>query len=56
MGELRPIMKPADIRRAVSEWAAQGLRVQVKPDGTITVEPAAMPQTGDAFDAVDFTR
>ena len=33
------IMRPSDIRRAVSEWVAQGFAVTVQPDGTITITP-----------------
>ena len=33
------IMRPSDIRRAVSEWVAQGFAVTVQPDGTITINP-----------------
>lgn len=56
MGEHRPIMRPADIRRAVSEWAAQGFAVRVHPDGTITVTPPAPSPAVDEFDIVDMRR
>lgn len=57
MGDMKPIMRPSDIRRAVSEWAAQGFAVTVEPDGRITVQPAAPPGSKpDAFDMVDFRR
>lgn len=56
MGEMKPIMRPSDIRRAVTEWATQGFAVRVDPDGTITITPPAAPPTGDAFDLVDMRR
>jgi hypothetical protein len=51
----RPIMRPSDIRRAVSEWAAQGCTIEISPDGTIRVAPVGAPPT-DPFDLVDMTR
>lgn len=56
MGEARPIMRPSDIRRAVSEWAAQGFAVKVDPDGSITVTPAVPQRSADDFDLVDMRR
>lgn len=57
MAEPRPVLRPSDLRRAVSEWAAQGFQVKVDPDGTITVLPAAPQQAkADQFDMVDFKR
>lgn len=44
------IMRPSDIRRAVSEWVAQGFAVTVQPDGTITITPPTPKPSGDAFD------
>lgn len=52
----RPIMRPSDIRRAVSEWAAQGFAVRVAPDGTISVTPPAARDEGTAFDMLDFKK
>lgn len=56
MGDARPIMRAADIRRAVSEWAAQGFAVKVDPDGTITVTPPTPTRLADDFDLVDMRR
>lgn len=56
MGDQRPILKPADLRRAVSEWAAQGFSVKVEPNGTITVTPPAHTLPADSFDIVDMRR
>lgn len=56
MGEPRPILRPADLRRAVSEWAAQGFAVKVEPDGTITVTPPMHTPPADGFDVVDMRR
>jgi len=56
MGEMRPIMKPADIRKAVTEWASKGFRCHVLPDGSIRVEPAGAEQPKDQFDLVDMRR
>lgn len=50
MGEQRPIMRPSDMRRTVSEWAAQGFSVAIEPDGRIVVKPA--PPPGDKVDAL----
>lgn len=56
----RPIrdqpFRPSDLRRAVSEWAAQGLSVTIKPSGEIVVTPPSIKPDTDPFDAVDFTR
>lgn len=55
MSEARPIMRADALRRAVSDWAAQGFTVRVEPDGAIVVTP---PQrnAGDDFDLVDMRR
>lgn len=55
MSEARPVMRASDIRRAVSDWAAQGFTVRVEPDGAIVV---MLPQKsgGDDFDLVDMRR
>ncbi|GGO26857.1 hypothetical protein GCM10010991_07920 [Gemmobacter aquaticus] len=50
------IMRPSDIRRAVSEWVAQGFAVTVQPDGTITITPPTPKPSGDAFDMVDMRK
>ena len=46
MGEMKPIMRPSDIRRAVTEWATQGFAVRVDPDGTITITQPARRNPG----------
>lgn len=57
MDEPRPVMRPSDIRQAVSEWAAMGFAVAVDMRaGVITVTPPAMAGKGDPFDQVDMTR
>ena len=56
MGELRPIMRPAELRRAVSEWAAQGFAVTVEPDGTIRVQPPVPVPATDPLDLLDLRR
>ncbi|MDQ7262446.1 hypothetical protein NM680_11640 [Paracoccus sp. PS-1] len=56
MGRHEPIMKPSDLRRAVSEWAAQGFHVRIDPDGAINVSPASQQQPADDFDLVDMRR
>ncbi|SNT16869.1 hypothetical protein SAMN05421763_105316 [[Luteovulum] sphaeroides subsp. megalophilum] len=53
---VRPIMRPADIRRAVAEWVAQGFAVEVLPDGTLKVSPHDGISAADAFDLVDMRR
>ena len=55
MGEPR-IFKPSELRRAVSDWAAQGFSVEVRPDGTIRVEPPKRGPEPDEFDLVDMRR
>jgi hypothetical protein len=50
------VMRPSDIRRAVSEWVAQGFAVIVHPDGTIAITPPPQQPTGDAFDMVDMRK
>ena len=56
MGRHEPIMKPSDLRRAVSEWAAQGFHVRIDPDGAIIVSPASQQPPADDFDLVDMRR
>jgi len=54
MGQQR---MPADIRRAVAEWAAQGFAVTVDlRAGQIKVLPSADTPDGNPFDQVDMTR
>ena len=55
MGE-RPLFRPADLRKAVTEWAAQGFTVTVTSDGSITVKPAAPATARDEIDLIDFRR
>jgi hypothetical protein len=56
MGAHSQIMRPSDLRKAVSEWAAQGFLVSILPDGTITITPPPQQPTGDAFDMVDMRK
>lgn len=55
MGE-RPVFKPADLRRAVAEWAAQGFSVRIDPDGSVIVTPPSPQPPQDPFDLVDLKR
>jgi len=50
----RPLSKPADLRRAVSEWAGLGFVVKIAPDGAITVEPPGERQPDAAL--IDWSR
>ena len=53
----RPVMRPSDIRQAVSEWAAMGFAVTVDMRaGTISVTPPGPEPKGDLFDQVDMRR
>lgn len=47
---------PAALRRAVDEWVARGCAVEIRPDGTLRVEPVKPPADGDPFDMVDMRR
>lgn len=46
----RTLMRPADLRRAVSEWAALGCSVEIAPDGTIKVTPGEKREDPDLID------
>lgn len=52
----RPIMRPSELRKAVTEWCAQGFAVKVSPDGSITVTPPPVNLGLDRFDMVDMRR
>lgn len=51
-----PIMRPSDLRKAVSEWCAQGFIVTMAGDGSVTVEPAAQKPQADQFDVLDLRK
>lgn len=54
VAEPRPVMRPSDIRQAVSEWAAMGFAVTLDTRaGVITVTPPGPQQSVDPFDQVD---
>lgn len=54
VAEPRPVMRPSDIRQAVSEWAAMGFAVTLDTRaGVITVTPPGAQQSADPFDQVD---
>ena len=54
VGEQKPVMRPSDIRQAVSEWASKGFAVAVDTRaGVITVTPPSTKDKGDPFDLVD---
>ena len=55
MGE-RPVYKPAALRRAVTEWAAQGFSVRIEPDGSVLITPPTAQPSQDPFDLVDMKR
>jgi hypothetical protein len=52
----KPLWRPADLRKAVTEWAAQGFSVIIEPDGKVHVKPATPGGDLDDFDQVDFKR
>lgn len=53
----RPVLKPADLRRAVSQWVAEGCTVRIDPDGTITVTPPGQrDDEPNQLDLIDFNR
>lgn len=54
MGEPRPVMRPSELRKAITEWASQGFAVRVEPDGTINVTPPQKHDGSDPFDQLDF--
>lgn len=47
--------KPADLRRAVTEWAERGFSVRIEADGAITVTPQPV-RPRDDFDLVDMRK
>lgn len=52
--DARPF-KPADLRRAVTEWAERGFSVRIEADGAITVTPQPV-RPRDDFDLVDMRK
>lgn len=56
MSAPRAIMRPSDLRRAVTDWVAQGCTVEIMPDGTVKVAPPSQGPERDAFDLVDMKR
>ena len=55
MGRQDHIFRPADLRKSVTEWVANGFTVTVTPDGEITVKPPTdTPQ--DAVDLIDWRK
>jgi len=52
----KPLLRPADLRKAVAEWAGKGFTVQIAPDGSMTVSPPQSAAPTDPFDLVDFAR
>lgn len=52
----KPIWRPADLRKAVTEWAAQGFSVTIDPDGKIHVTPPGPEISVEPIDLVDFKR
>lgn len=57
MTEQRPVLRPSEIRQAVSEWAEKGFAVTLDTrTGMLTVTPAGSAPKGDPFDQVDMRR
>jgi hypothetical protein len=52
----RRVTLTADLRRAVADWLAQGYAVDIRPDGSLRVEPARGKPDADDFDMVDMRR
>lgn len=50
----RPVMRPSEIRQAVTEWADRGFAVTLDTrTGVINVTPPSAQPPGDPFDLVD---
>lgn len=57
MTDQRPVLRPSEIRQAVSEWAEKGFAVTLNTrTGMLTVTPPGPVPKGDPFDQVDFSR
>lgn len=57
MAEQRPILRPSDIRQAVTQWAAMGFSVTLDTrTGLLTVTPPGPSKPGDPFDQIDMAR
>lgn len=57
MSEQRPVLRPSEIRQAVSEWAEKGFAVTLDTrTGMLTVTPPGPAPQGDPFDQVDMRR
>lgn len=52
---IRPMLKPADLRRLMLELNAAGNRAILHPDGTLISEPITAPPSNDA-DLIDWSR
>ncbi|WP_417816566.1 hypothetical protein [Tritonibacter scottomollicae] len=50
----KPIWRPSELRKAVTEWVSQGFSVKVAADGSVQVNPPSGSNDQDAFDLVDF--
>lgn len=49
-----PIMRPSELRKAVTEWCAQGFAVKVDRDGSITVTPPVAASTVQPVDLIQW--
>lgn len=54
--EMRPVMRAADIRRAVTEWTSLGFHCRVDArNGLVDVSPPQAAATDhDSYDDIDF--
>ena len=52
----RRVTLTADLRRAVADWLAAGYAVDIRPDGSLRVEPLRARPDADDFDMVDMRR
>lgn len=55
MADMSPFRKPAEMRKAVTEWVERGFAVKIAPDGTIDVRPTDGKTAEDA-DLIDWKR
>ena len=57
MTDQRPVLRPSEIRQAVSEWAEKGFAVTLDTrTGLLTVTPPGPSKPGDPFDQIDMAR
>lgn len=49
----KPIMRPSELRKAVTKWCAQGFAAKVERDGSITVTPPPPQVSSGTVQPVD---